>query len=181
MSWAGGGSLSPGRGRRPSQPRAVPSPVLSPIAARRTDQLFFGGKRSRLPKRGRAFMRCKSDPQVPPAALEPRTRNRFNPSPGRGDVRPRRSVYGPHASGHAPLLLSLSGRDDAFVVVDWREQIVGLITLAWLALIKVRTYKLYAMIVLVVDECPDGVTRCSSIIGKGRPRRKAQAWRCADC
>ena len=37
------------------------------------------------------------------------------------------------------------------------------------------------MVVLVVDECPDGVTRCSPIIGNGRPRRKAQAWRCADC
>jgi len=37
------------------------------------------------------------------------------------------------------------------------------------------------MVVHVVVECPDGVTRCSSIIGKGRPRRKAQAWRCADC
>ena len=75
----------------------------------------------------------------------------------------------------------LSDRDDALVVVDWREQSVGLITLAWLALIKVRTYKLYAMVVHVVFECPDGVTRCSAIIGNGRPRRKAQAWRCADC
>ena len=77
--------------------------------------------------------------------------------------------------------LRASNRDDALVVVDWREQSVGLITLAWLALIKVRTNKLYAMMVLVVDECPDGVTRCSAIIGNGRPRRKAQAWRCADC
>ena len=78
-------------------------------------------------------------------------------------------------------LVVTSSRDDALVVVDWREQSVGLITLAWLALIKVRTYKLYAMVVHVVVECPDGVTRCSSIIGNGWPRRKAQAWRYADC
>ena len=44
------------------------------------------------------------------------------------------------------LVLLASGRDDALVVVDWREQSVGLITLAWLALIKVRTYILYAMV-----------------------------------
>jgi len=37
------------------------------------------------------------------------------------------------------------------------------------------------MVVLVVDECPDGVTGCSSVIGKGRPGGKAQAWRYADC
>jgi len=83
--------------------------------------------------------------------------------------------------GVPPAAAPLSGRDDALVVVDWREQSVGLITLAWLALIKIRTYILYAMVVHVVVEGPDGVTRCSAIIGNGRPRRKAQAWRCADC
>ena len=74
-------------------------------------------------------------------------------------------VPGRHNRIAAQQRLPLSGRDDALVVVDYRDQSVGLITLAWLALIKVRTYKLYAMVVHVVVECPDGVTRCPAIIG----------------
>ena len=45
---------------------------------------------------------------------------------------------------------------------------------------KVRTQKLYVMIEVMVDECREGVTRCSTVIGNGRNRRKAHAWRCAD-
>ena len=37
------------------------------------------------------------------------------------------------------------------------------------------------MIELVVDECREDVTRCSTVIGNGRNRRKAHAWRCAKC
>ena len=37
------------------------------------------------------------------------------------------------------------------------------------------------MIELVVNESRESVTRCPTVIGNGRNRRKAHAWRCADC
>ena len=35
------------------------------------------------------------------------------------------------------------------------------------------------MIELVIDECREGVTGFS--LGRGRNRRKAHSWRCAEC
>ena len=78
------------------------------------------------------------------------------------------------------FILLASDRDDALVVVEEGEVSPGITALAWLAMIKVRTQQLDVMNELVVErECHDVVSRLS--IGSGRNRRKAQAWRRAEC
>ena len=81
--------------------------------------------------------------------------------------------------GGGPTLLALP-RDDALVVVEEVDERPGITAQARLAMIKVGPEQLHVMNELVVErECHDVVRRLS--IGSWRNRRKAQAWRCAEC
>ena len=70
-------------------------------------------------------------------------------------------------------------RNGAMVVADYRVEIHRRTTCAGLVMKKVRTYKLYVMVELVVVECREHVSRWSA--GNERNRRKILARLCADC